>query len=50
LLSRQFAFTEAGTRASGREVTELDGILNELSARDSELRGEEKTQSGMKKS
>jgi hypothetical protein len=35
---------------AGREVTELDGILNELSARDIELRGEEKTQSGMKKS
>jgi len=35
---------------AGREVTELDGILNELSARDSELRGEQKTQSGMKKS
>ena len=31
---------------AGREVTELDGILNELSARDIELRGEEKTQSG----
>jgi hypothetical protein len=31
-------------------VTELDGILNELSARDIELRGEEKTQSGMKES
>jgi tetratricopeptide (TPR) repeat protein len=27
----------------GREVTELDAILNELSTRDSELRGEEKT-------
>jgi len=27
---------------AGREVTELDGILNELSARDMELRGEEK--------
>src|SRR5947208_7496626 len=27
---------------AGREVTELDGILNELSARDLELRGEEK--------
>jgi tetratricopeptide (TPR) repeat protein len=35
---------------AGREVTELDGILNELSARDIELRGEEKTQPGMKKS
>jgi hypothetical protein len=32
---------------AGREVTELDAILNELSARDSELRGEEKTQSGI---
>jgi tetratricopeptide (TPR) repeat protein len=35
---------------TGREVTELDGILNELSARDIELRGEEEVQSGMKKS
>ncbi len=34
---------------TGREVTELDGILNELSARDIELRGEEKAQSGTKK-
>jgi hypothetical protein len=34
---------------AGREVTELDGILNELLARDIELRGEEKTQSSMKK-
>jgi tetratricopeptide (TPR) repeat protein len=33
---------------TGREVTKLDGILNELSARDIELRGEEKTQAGMK--
>ncbi len=35
---------------AGREVTELDGVLNELSARDIELRGEEKTQSDMKQS
>jgi tetratricopeptide (TPR) repeat protein len=28
---------------AGREVTELDGIINELLARDIELRGEEKT-------
>jgi tetratricopeptide (TPR) repeat protein len=35
---------QAGERA-GREVTELDRILNELLARDIELRGEEKTQS-----
>jgi tetratricopeptide (TPR) repeat protein len=28
---------------AGREVTELDGIINELLARDTELRGEEKT-------
>jgi tetratricopeptide (TPR) repeat protein len=35
---------------AGREVTELDGILKELSARDIELRGEERTQSSMKKS
>ena len=34
----------------GRQVTELDGILKELSARDIELRGEEKNQSGIKKS
>ena len=34
----------------GQAVPELDGILKELSARDIELRGEEKTQSGMKKS
>jgi tetratricopeptide (TPR) repeat protein len=33
-----------------REVTELDGILDELSLRDTELRGEEKTQPGMNKS
>jgi tetratricopeptide (TPR) repeat protein len=31
---------------AGREVTELDGILNELSARDLELRGEEKAPTG----
>ena len=35
---------------SGREVAELDGILDELSARDIEFRGEEKTQPGMNKS
>lgn len=35
---------------TGRGVTELDGILNELSARDVTLRGEEKTKSDMKKS
>jgi tetratricopeptide (TPR) repeat protein len=35
---------------TGRKVTELDGILNELSARDIELRGEEEAQSDMKKS
>jgi hypothetical protein len=34
---------------AGREATALDGILEELSARDAELRGEEKTQSGTKK-
>jgi tetratricopeptide (TPR) repeat protein len=34
---------------AGREVTELDGILNELSARHKELRGEEETQPDMKK-
>jgi hypothetical protein len=34
----------------GRELTELDGILNELSARDMELRGGEETQPDMKKS
>src|SRR6266487_4110832 len=34
---------------AGREVTELDDILHELSARDIELRGEEKAQSGTKK-
>jgi tetratricopeptide (TPR) repeat protein len=28
---------------TGREVTELDGILNELSTRDTELRGEKRT-------
>jgi hypothetical protein len=37
-------------KRAGREITELDGILNELSARDIELRGEEKTQSGVKQS
>src|SRR5438874_11975048 len=31
-----------GRERAGREVTELGGILNELSARDFELRGEEK--------
>jgi tetratricopeptide (TPR) repeat protein len=31
---------------TGREVAELEGILNELSARDVELRGEEKPQTG----
>src|SRR5215471_10525994 len=31
---------------TGREVKELEGILNELSARDVELRGEEKPQTG----
>ena len=35
---------------TGREVAKLDGILDELSARDIELRGEEKTQPGMNKS
>jgi hypothetical protein len=35
---------------AGREVAELDGILDELSARDIEFRGEEKTQPGMNKS
>jgi hypothetical protein len=34
---------------TGREVTELDRILSELSARDIELRGEEKTEAAMKK-
>jgi hypothetical protein len=33
-----------------REVAKLDGILDELSARDIELRGEEKTQPGVQKS
>jgi tetratricopeptide (TPR) repeat protein len=37
-------------KRAGREITELDGILTKLSARDIELRGEEKTQAGMKKS
>jgi tetratricopeptide (TPR) repeat protein len=31
---------------TGRQVTELDEILNELTARDTELRGQEKTQAG----
>jgi tetratricopeptide (TPR) repeat protein len=35
---------------TGREVAKLNGILDELSARDTELRGEEKTQPGMSKS
>jgi hypothetical protein len=35
---------------AGREVTELDGIINELLARDIELRGEEKIQPDMKES
>jgi tetratricopeptide (TPR) repeat protein len=35
---------------AGRDVTELDGILNELSARDNELRGKEEVQAGTKKS
>jgi uncharacterized protein DUF4071 len=35
---------------AGREVAELDGILDELSLRDNELRGEEKTQPDMNKS
>jgi tetratricopeptide (TPR) repeat protein len=35
---------------AGREVAELDGILDELSARDIEFRGEEKTQPDMNKS
>jgi tetratricopeptide (TPR) repeat protein len=35
---------------AGREVTELDGIINELLARDRELRGEEETQPDMEKS
>ena len=34
---------------AGHEMTELDSILKKLSARDIELRGDEKTQSGMKK-
>jgi tetratricopeptide (TPR) repeat protein len=37
-------------KRAGREITELDGILNELSARDIELRGEEKIESGVKQS
>jgi hypothetical protein len=35
---------------TGRGVAELDGILDELSVRDTELRGEEKTQPSAKKS
>ena len=35
---------------TAREVAKLDGILNELSMRDIELRGEEKTQPGVQKS
>jgi tetratricopeptide (TPR) repeat protein len=35
---------------TGRDVTELDGVLNEFSARDIELRGEETAQSGMQRS
>ena len=35
---------------TAREVARLDGILNELSVRDIELGGEEKTQSGVQKS
>ena len=35
---------------TAREVAKLDGILNELSVRDIELRGEEKTQPGVQKS
>jgi tetratricopeptide (TPR) repeat protein len=35
---------------AGREVTELDGIINGLLARDIELRGEEKIQPDMKES
>jgi tetratricopeptide (TPR) repeat protein len=34
---------------TAREVAKLNGILDELSARDIELRGEEKTQSGVQK-
>jgi len=34
---------------TGREVAELDGILNEFLVRDTELRGEEKTQIGFSK-
>jgi hypothetical protein len=33
-----------------REVTELDGIFDEFSASDIELLGEEKNQSGVKRS
>jgi len=35
---------------TAREVAKLDGILDELSVRDAELRGEEKTQPGVQKS
>src|SRR5262249_19915908 len=35
---------------AGREVTELDGVLNELLARDVELRGEAKPQSAVQQS
>ncbi|HEU5239696.1 MAG TPA: TRAFs-binding domain-containing protein [Pyrinomonadaceae bacterium] len=35
---------------TGRQVAELDGILTELSVRDTELRGEEKTETGVSKS
>ena len=35
---------------AGREAPELDGILNELSVRDIELRGEERTQRDLQKS
>ena len=35
---------------TAREVAKLDGILNELSVRDIELRGEEETQPGLQKS
>jgi len=35
---------------TAREVAKLDGFLDELSVRDTELRGEEKTQPGINKS
>jgi hypothetical protein len=35
---------------TAREVAKLDGILDELSGRDIELRGGEKTQPGVQKS